>query len=131
MVIAVVVAISVSGFIIIQGSQVNTGGLQGEVGILRADGTEKIISRELIPFSTWGIGGAKLEAGDSLYCKAWLKILPEGFPARLEEVDLTVKYTINGGPVEEMWGSSPTGGIPKTHLVEIWWVRLSPRAWPP
>ena len=127
MVIAVVAAIiSVSGFIIYQDSQANTGGLQGEVGILRADGTEKIVGRELIPFSTWGIGGAKLEAGDSLYCKAWLQIQPEGFPARLEEVDLTVKYTINGGPAEETWGSSPTGDIPKTHPVEVWWVTPLP-----
>lgn len=121
MVVAVVALISVTRFIIIRGSQVDTGGLQGEVGILRADGSEKIIGRELIPFSTWGIGGAKLEAGDSLICKAWLQIRPEGFPAELKEIDLTVKYTINGGPTEQEWGVSPTGVIPRTHPDEAWW----------
>jgi len=120
-VIAAVIVVFVSGFIIYRNSQNNTGGIQGEVGILRADGSEKIIGRELIPFSTWGIGGAKLEAGDSLYCKAWLQILPEGFTAELEEIDLTVKHTINGGPAEETWGTSPSGDIPKTYPVETWW----------
>ena len=120
-VIAAVIVLFVSGFIIYRESQNNTGGIQGEVGILRADGSEKIIGSELIPFSTWGIGGVKLEAGDSLYCKAWLQILPEGFPAELEEIDLTVKHTINGGPAEETWGTSPSGDIPKTYPVETWW----------
>ena len=121
--ILAVVVIFVSGFLIYRDFQntQNTGGLQGEAGILRADGSEKIIGRELIPFSTWGIGGAKLEEGDALYCKAWLQILPEGFPAELEEIDLTVKHTINGGPIEKMWGTTTTGDIPRTFPVEAWW----------
>ena len=116
-------AIIIALFLNISSMQ-NVNGVNGEVGILKADGSTVPFKLGQTIFSTVKVNGILLTSNDYLYWRFWLSLRATGDISNVHATEVHFKLTQElNGPNSWQAGTEGTStGIPVTNPSESWFI---------